>query len=73
MMLFAVVVTAISINGQQPPERTEGAPYVMTTSTNRFRHVFKYDKPDNKPIYFGGESCASNAAAADYCVVIDAT
>ena len=72
MILFAVAVTAFSINGQQAPERTEAAPYVMTTATNRVRHVFKYDKPDTKPIYFGGESCASNAAAADYCVVIDA-
>ena len=44
----------------------------VTAPPDKVRHTVKYDKPDMAPIWFGGESCASNAAAADYCVVMDA-
>ena len=44
----------------------------VVASPDKVRHTVKYDKPDMAPIWFGGESCASNAAAADYCVVMDA-
>ena len=44
----------------------------VVASPDVVRHTVKYDRPDMAPIWFGGESCASNAAAADYCVVMDA-
>ena len=58
---LSFMVAALAASSSAYPEIVSKG---VTASPDRVVHTVKYDKPDMAPIWFGGEICASNAAAA---------